>query len=124
MQPEAVAARLVTTHHRRISGQAQSLLGSLDLRRQCADGAGRNLSNARALPHTPAESQLPGSLTQFEGQQQTRRRCSRLGGTGRGDHHDAPPIVSVTAINRVFSARHSIYTAAMAKTYRPYVPEQ
>ena len=111
VQPEAVAPRLITTHHCGVCREPQPNLRANDFVRQHSHGSSRNLPASRALAHPHGESQLPRSPTQFQCQQQTRPLCSRLARTGHGQHCRAPfsnhTLGSVTAMTRS-SHLHSV----------------
>ena len=74
MQPETVATRLVAAENRRILGEAEPLLGGLDLtdqadRTPCGDGLQSGL-----LSQTDGEGELPCAGTQLQGHVEHRRR--------------------------------------------------
>ena len=93
MQPEAVAPGLVATDHRSILGQAESLLGGLDLKEQAQGAAGGDRLDPGLLAEADAEGQLPRTGAQIQSQVEHRggrdgtigvvSRCHGLSSVGK-----------------------------------------
>jgi hypothetical protein len=65
-QPKAIASRFVSRGDRPVFGQAESLLGGLDLGEHSVQVAGPNPSDPRFLPEANVGAQLPDDPAQFK----------------------------------------------------------
>src|SRR5262249_56623807 len=70
MQPEAIAAGLVTTHDGRIRAQAEAALGPGNLLEQSGQVTGREGAEPGRLPMADGEGQLPPVPAQLKRQAQ------------------------------------------------------
>src|SRR5262249_25877852 len=86
MQPEAVAAGLVTTHHGGILGQSETPLGPGDLGEQPREAPRHEGAQPRRLAMADGEGELPLAPPQLKSQVQTRTACGTLWFADRG--HD------------------------------------
>ena len=76
MEPEAVAAGLVARGDRGVLGEAEPLLGGLDLGQQSHGVAGRDRPEPGLLAQADGEGQLPRAGTQFQSHVKHRGRYS------------------------------------------------
>src|SRR5687767_11679742 len=91
MQPEAFAARFVTTDHRRGVAQTKARFSLGHFVEQAFSVTCRHSAFAWFVTMTNAEAELPGLFTQLEGHKQYRCRCVIRLVTGRCGHHGLSP---------------------------------
>jgi hypothetical protein len=91
VQPEPVAAGLVTTDDRGVGGQGEARLGPRDLALEGVEVAGPDGAEPRRLAVADREGERPLGPAVVEGQVQPDAVVGRLLLAGRG--HEEPPVV-------------------------------